>query len=139
MLQRSLKVAAFLMILGVVALLCSSGVDAAPKKPAASKAAATAQVVIEISGHAYHPPLQQVKPGTTVQWHNKDTDTAHTATSDAGSPFTFDTDSIPPGQFSKVITMPTTQETIPYHCEIHPHMHGKLQVSTTAPAAKKRR
>jgi plastocyanin len=51
--------------------------------------------------------------------------TAHTATADDGH--TFDTGTIDPGA-SKTISA-TKPRTYPYHCSIHPFMHGKIVVN----------
>ena len=60
--------------------------------------------------------------GARVTVSNQDS-TAHTATADAGS---FDTGNIDPGE-SKSVTL-TKAGRFPYHCDIHPFMHGVIVV-----------
>jgi plastocyanin len=63
-----------------------------------------------------------VSPGATITVDNKD-GTAHTVTSDDGDAFD---DSASPG--TSTFTAPTKPGTYPFHCTIHPEMHGTLVV-----------
>jgi plastocyanin len=83
---------------------------------------ATSTAQVEVSGLAFHPGDLTIAAGTTVTWVNNDR-VAHTATSDdgvwsgdlaAGSSFEFTFDT--PGVY-------------PYHCNIHPSMHGTITVT----------
>jgi plastocyanin len=72
----------------------------------------------------YMPVNASIPKDATVTWTNKDI-APHTATADDGS---FDAGTINPG--STASAMITGQGTVPYHCNIHPWMHGSLQVSS---------
>ena len=62
-----------------------------------------------------------VSPGATVTVHNMD-GLAHTVTADGG-----DFDSPAPAGNS-TFTAPTKPGSYPFHCSIHPEMHGTLVV-----------
>ena len=72
----------------------------------------------------YMPVSASVPNDTSITWTNKDI-APHTATADDGS---FDAGTINPG--STASAMVSGQGNIPYHCNIHPWMHGSLQVSS---------
>lgn len=78
---------------------------------------------IKIDNFAFSPATDTAKSGASVDVTNDDT-TAHTATADDGN--SFDTGDINPGS-SKSISV-KKPGTYPYHCSIHPFMHGKLVV-----------
>ena len=63
-----------------------------------------------------------VSPGATVTVDNKD-GTAHTVTSDVGNAFD---DAASEG--TTTFTAPTKPGSYPFHCSIHPSMHGTLVV-----------
>ena len=79
---------------------------------------------MKISDFKFAPATITVKHGTSLSVTNSDS-TAHTATADDGN--TFDTGTIDPGA-SKTISV-AKPGTYPYHCSIHPFMHGKLVVN----------
>ena len=72
----------------------------------------------------YMPVNASVPKDASVTWTNKDI-APHTATADDGS---FDAGTINPG--STASAMIKGQGDIQYHCNIHPWMHGSLQVSS---------
>lgn len=72
----------------------------------------------------YMPVNASVPKDATITWTNKDV-APHTATASDGS---FDTGAINPG--STASAMVKGQGDIQYHCNIHPWMHGSLQVSS---------
>ena len=76
------------------------------------------------NGIFYEPPDALVSDGANVIWHNEDS-VQHTATADNGS---FDTGFIKPGQSASVTVRGSG--VIPYHCNIHPWMHGKITISS---------
>jgi plastocyanin len=99
--------------------------------PMASSAAASAPATVElhhqvvyvkIPNDAYQPANLVISPGTRVVWTNEDTD-PHTVTSDTHA-------------FASPILHTDTSYTLiagrigtfPYHCTIHPFMHGSLVV-----------
>ncbi|MGI8857418.1 MAG: cupredoxin domain-containing protein [Thermomicrobiales bacterium] len=92
-----------------------------------------ANVAVTIMNFTFQPTPLTVPVGTTVVWTNQDT-APHTATSDPGSAFAFDTGTLQKGQ-SGSITF-TTAGSFPYHCNIHPNMHAMVVVTAgSAPAA----
>jgi plastocyanin len=82
-------------------------------------------VRVEIHNFKFAPARVVVSPGTRVVWVNRDSD-PHTVTGDvAGGPLS--SQALDTGQrYSTVLTK--TGET-PYHCTIHPYMHGAVVVS----------
>ena len=98
--------------------------------PASAQVAASGTVVrlhqkvvrVTIQNFAFQPAKLVVSPGTRIVWTNKDSD-PHTVTSDKGvwSSEALDTGS----QFARVFGK---AGTFPYHCSIHPFMHGTIVV-----------
>ncbi len=77
---------------------------------------------VEIVEFAYQPEPVVVAVGGKVIWQNEDS-APHTATADDGS---FDTGTLDKGKLKSE----TFKEagTFPYFCEIHPTMHGTVEV-----------
>jgi len=77
---------------------------------------------VEIVEFTYEPDPVVVQVGGKVIWQNQDT-APHTATADDGS---FDTGTIEKGKIGSA----TFKEagTFTYFCEIHPTMHGTVEV-----------
>lgn len=93
----------------------------AESEPAPSGEAAKSEKV-EIVEFAYQPDPVVVQVGGKVIWQNEDT-APHTATADDGS---FDTGTIEKGKIgSETFKEPGT---FTYFCEIHPTMHGTVEV-----------
>ncbi len=130
-----------LFLSGLIALAlglasCGSGSDdtssepeATTGAPAQSGEAPTAggeklerSVKVDIADFAYDPDPVRVQTGGKVIWQNEDA-APHTATADDGS---FDTDIIKEGK----IKSETFKQagTYAYHCEVHPTMHGIVEV-----------
>jgi plastocyanin len=79
-------------------------------------------VKVDISNFEYDPDPVRVEAGGKVTWLNEDS-VAHTATAGDGS---FDTGEIDEGKLkSETFKQPGTYA---YHCEIHPRMHGTIEV-----------
>jgi plastocyanin len=107
-----------------------------------SEQVGAADVAATIVNFTFQPNPLTVPLGTTVVWTNQDT-APHTASSDPGSAFTFDTGMLQKGQAGRVTF--TTAGTFAYHCNVHPTMHGSITVTaqaagttasaTTAPSA----
>jgi plastocyanin len=77
--------------------------------------------VITIKDFGFTVP-SSVSPGTTVRVDNEDS-VAHTVTADSGNAFD---EQAAPG--SSGFTAPSAPGTYPFHCNIHPEMHGTLVV-----------
>jgi len=87
---------------------------------------------VSIHNLAFDPSPLPVHMGDIVRWTNNETNQPHTASSDTGSPQSFDSGILnpttpgPAGQFQLTIT---AMSDIHYHCNVHPEMHGTIQVS----------
>jgi plastocyanin len=95
--------------------------EATESEPAPSGEAAKSEKA-EIVEFAYQPDPVVVQAGGKVIWQNEDT-APHTATADDGS---FDTGTVDKGKLGSA----TFKEpgTFTYFCEIHPTMHGTVEV-----------
>lgn len=90
--------------------------------PASLPSSAPTQVAVSITNFAFDPATISIKTGGTVTWKNNDS-VAHTVTSDAGS---FASQTLSPGaSYSHTFS---SAGTFPYHCAIHPSMHGTVIV-----------
>jgi plastocyanin len=99
----------------------SGSAEATESEPAPSGEAAKAEKV-QIVEFSYEPDPVVVQVGGKVTWQNEDS-APHTATADDGS---FDTGTIEEGKIGSA----TFKEagTFTYFCEIHPTMHGTVEV-----------
>ena len=99
----------------------SGEAESTESEPAPSGEAAKSEKV-QIVEFTYEPDPVVVQVGGKVIWQNEDT-APHTATADDGS---FDTGTIEKGKLGSA----TFKEagTFTYHCEIHPTMHGTVEV-----------
>jgi plastocyanin len=120
-----------LLVLAATAMLiagCGGGDDNGGGKTTGAtsntKPAPSGGDAVKISDFKFAPATITVKHGTSLSVTNSDS-TAHTATADDGH--TFDTGTIDP-EASKTISV-AKPGTYPYHCSIHPFMHGKLVVN----------
>jgi plastocyanin len=97
------------------------GGETSESEPAPSGEAAKSEKV-QIVEFSYEPDPVVVQVGGKVIWQNEDT-APHTATADDAS---FDTGTIEKGKLGSA----TFKEpgTFTYHCEIHPTMHGTVEV-----------
>jgi plastocyanin len=99
----------------------SSGEESTESEPAPSGEAAKSEKV-EIVEFTYEPDPVVVQAGGKVIWQNQDT-APHTATADDGS---FDTGTIEQGKIGSATFK--DPGTYTYFCEIHPTMHGTVEV-----------
>jgi len=99
----------------------SGSAEATESEPAPSGEAAKAEKV-QIVEFSYEPDPVVVQAGGKVTWQNEDS-APHTATADDDS---FDTGTIEQGKIGSA----TFKEagTFTYFCEIHPTMHGTVEV-----------
>jgi plastocyanin len=112
------------LVLAVVTACGSSGSStgsASGSAAGASGSGGSSAAVITIKDFQFATPAS-VAPGTTITVKNEDS-TAHTVTADKGNAFD---DQAQPG--SSTFTAPTTPGSYPFHCTIHPEMHGTLVV-----------
>ncbi|HET9677014.1 MAG TPA: cupredoxin domain-containing protein [Solirubrobacterales bacterium] len=98
-----------------------STTESTESEPAPSGEAAKSEKV-QIVEFTYEPDPVVVQAGGKVTWQNEDT-APHTATADDGS---FDTGVIEKGKLGSA----TFKEpgTFTYFCEVHPTMHGTVEV-----------
>jgi plastocyanin len=83
-------------------------------------------MTVSIQNFAFQPATLSVPVGTTVTWTNNDM-VAHTSTSDSG---VWNSGTLAPGQsYSYTFTQ---AGSFPYHCMIHPFMHGAIVVGSVA-------
>lgn len=95
------------VILGLIILMCSFAVFAAPRK-----ASLTAGKTVTISNFQFAPKNVTVKVGTVVTWNNKEG--THTVTADNGS---FQSPNLTAGKtFSYTFTKAGTYR---YYCSFH--------------------
>jgi plastocyanin len=96
----------------------------APAGSAPAGAEAERSAKVEIVDFAYDPDPVRVAAGGKVIWQNMDS-APHTATADDGS---FDTGTIEEGKLKSETEAFKEPGVFPYHCEIHPTMHGVVEV-----------
>ena len=121
-------VMSFLCAVALVGLAgCGSTGSSTGAAPSSSQSAAgtgtatSSAAMITIKDFAFTTPAS-VSPGAKISVNNMD-GTAHTVTADAAGGFD---SQAPPGNSS--FTAPTKPGTYPFHCNIHPEMHGTLVV-----------
>jgi plastocyanin len=98
----------------------SSSAASSSSASSSSEAGSTAST-ITIKSFGFTTP-DSVSPGATIAVDNKD-GTDHTVTSDTGNAFD---DAASPG--TTTFTAPAKPGSYPFHCSIHPSMHGTLVV-----------
>jgi plastocyanin len=121
MLMRRIILLMTVAALVVVSTLFAVSVAGAHKHPTAMAKHPTSTVLIQ--DFRFKPAHITIKRGTKVRWINKDS-TAHTATANNGR--SFDSGGLGKGQRYTHTFKRTGKK--PYHCEIHPHMKGRITV-----------
>jgi plastocyanin len=114
------------VIVGTALLLAGCGGGSSPSasaNPSGSSSQSRGGSAVEISDFKFSPASITVKPGARVTVTNEDS-TAHTATADDGQ--RFDTGTLAPGA-SQAVSV-SKPGSYPYHCSIHPFMHGTVIV-----------
>jgi plastocyanin len=99
----------------------SAGSTAESTLSSAASSDAGSEATITIEDFSFTTP-DSVSPGASITVDNKD-GTAHTVTSDDGDAFD---DSAHAG--TTTFTAPSEPGSYPFHCSIHPEMHGTLVV-----------
>jgi plastocyanin len=115
-------------IAGTAVLLAGCGGGSSPSASANSAGSSSqttggSSSAVKISNFKFVPASVTVKRGARVTATNLDS-TAHTATADDGH--SFDTGTLAQGA-SQTISV-SKPGSYPYHCSIHPFMHGTLVV-----------
>ena len=88
---------------------------------------ASAATSISIVDFRFATPLRTVSQGGTVTWHNASTGGfQHTATQNRPLGL-WNTGILNPGQTSSIVRL-LAAGSYPYHCNVHPSMHGIVQV-----------
>jgi plastocyanin len=117
--MRSIVASASLAVIGAACGSSASGATGA--SGAASTSTASAANVVVVQNYKF-PPITTTT-GTNLTFENRD-DEVHTVTANDGSfkigPFNNKTPT--------VLVAPSKAGTYPFHCEIHPTMHGSLVV-----------
>jgi plastocyanin len=75
---------------------------------------------VRIQGSAFHPPVIQVPPGTTVTWTFNDGGVEHNVVGDG-----WQSDVQPSGTYQRTFTQPGSY---PYTCTLHIGMDGRVEV-----------
>jgi plastocyanin len=111
------------LLISVLALtlLAACGSSGSSSSSGPTSQAAASSSVITIKDFAFTTPAS-VSPGGTITVKNED-DTEHTVTADSGNAFD---DQAPTG--NSTFKAPTKPGSYPFHCSIHPEMHGVLAV-----------
>jgi len=111
-----MKAIASIVAVGL-ALIAGQAATASP----ADTAGASGTAGVNIKNFKFRPGTLNVAKGTKVVFSNS-SGVAHTATRGGA----FDTGRIKPGHSAAVRF--AQRGTFPYHCKIHPFMHGKIVV-----------
>jgi plastocyanin len=123
--RRTLVVVTLLVVVGTLAAGCGGG-GSSSSGGGSTTTAAGAQGgggnAVTIDNLAFSPATLNVKTGQQVTWTNKQ-DIAHTVTADGGA---FDHQMPPGATFSFTFDK---AGSFPYHCNIHPSMTAKVEVS----------
>lgn len=126
------SMSSLVVIAGTALLLAGCGggsgsASGASAKPSGSSSqttsAAGASTAVKISNFKFSPASLTVKQGAGVTVTNEDS-AAHTATADDGH--SFDTGELSQGATQTISV--SKPGRYPYHCTIHPFMHGTLVV-----------
>jgi len=121
--HQSMTSLAAIASIALVLAGCGSSTYGSAKPSGSSTQTAVARSAVKISDFKFAPASVTVKPGASVSVSNQDGAT-HTVTADDGH--SFDTGDLTQGQ-SHTISV-SKPGTYPYHCSIHPYMHGTLVV-----------
>ena len=118
-----LLLAPVLLALALGLAACGGSDDGTDETTAIGGGNGTAATEIEIVEFSYDPDPIEIEVGDEVTWTNEDS-APHTATADDGS---FDTGTLDKGKPGTVAF--EEAGSFPYFCEIHPTMHGTVEVS----------
>jgi plastocyanin len=116
-------------IVVVVIIIVIAGAYLAMQKSGKGGTTPVGDNPVSISGFAFSPALINVSVGDNVTWKNNDA-TTHTVTSDTGSAVQFSSGDL--GEGATYTFVFTQAGDFPYHCSIHPSMHGVVHVAPLA-------
>ena len=80
---------------------------------------------VDMVDFSFKPAKVTIQAGGKVTWKNMG-QAPHTATADDGS---FDTGTVDPGKLKSEAATFKQPGTYAYHCNIHPQMHGTIEVT----------
>ena len=110
-----------ILLMTVAAMVVASALGGVVVSAAGAPQHPTKKVLIK--NFRFSPAKITIERGTRILWINKDT-SPHTATANNGR--SFDSGRLGSGQrFSHTFKRAGKK---PYHCEIHPHMKGRITV-----------
>ncbi len=122
--MKTIKILSAICLMGIMTLFINS-CSKTDTVNATGSTTNTGANLVTIQSMQFQPATITVAIGSIITWTNMDTQ-AHTVTSDDGT--SFDSGNInPQGTFSFTVTQ---LGSYPYHCSIHPTMHGTVQVVT---------
>jgi len=81
---------------------------------------------VQIGDFSFRPDYTRIEPGETVTWTVLGDASPHTVNSAAGAPAAFDSMELLPGELFSFNFAAAGR--YPYVCDIHPFMHGVVQV-----------
>ena len=119
---RTTPVLAATAVLALAGAGCGGGSEGGGAAGGGQGGAAVGGDKVTVRGFKFMPAAIKVKPGSRVSFDNQDT-AGHTATADAGG---FDTGDVQKDESKTVVVKGTG--TIPYHCDFHPFMKGRVVV-----------
>lgn len=128
--KPSKSMSSLVVIAGMALLFAGCGGGSSPSASAGSSGSSSqapsggSSSAVKISNFKFSPASVTVKHGARVTVTNRDS-AAHTATADDGH--SFDTGNLADGA-SQTISV-SKPGSYPYHCTIHPFMHGTLVVN----------
>jgi plastocyanin len=127
--QRIFKIATPLvtgiLLAFVITMGCSSNKSTNPNGPSGTPPPqhSSHYHAVSIAGMAFSPAALSVAVGDTVIWTNSD-NAPHTVTSDTGNELNSPTI----GQGQTYTHIFAIRGSFPYHCSVHPSMHGGVTV-----------
>jgi plastocyanin len=114
------------LVLAVAALAAGCGGSSYGGNDGGSPGACTATTSVSMNGLEFVPSCVKISPGATITFTNADS-VAHTVTTDAGQPESFDSGTLSTGQ-DFVHTFASSPETVGIHCTLHAGMAATIFV-----------
>lgn len=113
-----------LFLMGTIGIIMTAGVGCPTTSPETqtTPAPVNGEQAVAISNFSFQPKDVTIPVGTTIVWTNQDT-APHAILADDGS---FSSESLTMNSIHRRVF--TTPGSFPYHCSIHPTMHGTITV-----------